>query len=80
MDHVNETVRDAQAGRAPTLFLMVGLPGSGKTVIGLQFAFGGARLGEPAVFASLLENRVQLERTIRGLSWSSRTGPGTAVE
>ena len=31
MDHMKETVRDARAGQAPTLFLMVGLPGSGKT-------------------------------------------------
>ncbi|WP_230687056.1 AAA family ATPase [Catellatospora vulcania] len=33
-----ETVRDTQAGHAPTLFLMVGLPGSGKTVRGRELA------------------------------------------
>ncbi|MFG1605027.1 AAA family ATPase [Actinoplanes sp. NPDC049265] len=28
---MNKTARDTQAGKSPTLFLMVGLPGSGKT-------------------------------------------------
>jgi hypothetical protein len=31
MEHVNEPVRDTRAANGPTLFLMVGLPGSGKT-------------------------------------------------
>lgn len=31
-------MRDAQAGQAPTLFLMVGLPGSGKTVRARELA------------------------------------------
>jgi predicted kinase len=31
MEHMSETVRDAGAGHGPTLFLMVGLPASGKT-------------------------------------------------
>lgn len=38
MDRVNATVIDAQAGQAPTLFLMVGLPGSGKTVRARELA------------------------------------------
>ncbi len=32
MDHMNQAVRVLRAGETPTLFLMVGLPGSGKTV------------------------------------------------
>ena len=32
------TVRDGQAGQAPTLFLMVGLPGSGKTLRARELA------------------------------------------
>ena len=35
---MNETVGDTQAGQAPTLFLMVGLPGSGKTVRARELA------------------------------------------
>ncbi|MEV6595760.1 ATPase domain-containing protein [Actinoplanes sp. NPDC051346] len=58
--------------------LVIGPSGAGKTVIGLEFAFGGARLGEPAVFASLQENRVQLERMIRGFGWNV-DAPGTVL-
>ncbi|GIE93969.1 ATPase domain-containing protein [Paractinoplanes rishiriensis] len=49
--------------------LVVGPSGSGKTVMGLQFIHGGAGLGEPGVFASMQENRVQLERMIGGFGW-----------
>jgi len=38
MDHVDETVSGTQADQAPTLFLMVGLPGSGKTVRARELA------------------------------------------
>lgn len=38
MDHVNETVRGTREGGVPTLFLMVGLPGSGKTFRGRELA------------------------------------------
>ena len=38
MDHMDEKVRDPQAGQPPTLFLMVGLPGSGKTVRARELA------------------------------------------
>lgn len=35
---MHATVSDAQAGQVPTLFLMVGLPGSGKTVRARELA------------------------------------------
>jgi predicted kinase len=38
MDPMNEAVRDTRAGQAPTLFLMVGLPGSGKTMRARELA------------------------------------------
>jgi predicted kinase len=38
MDHMHETARDPQAGQPPTMFLIVGLPGSGKTVRARQLA------------------------------------------
>ena len=38
MDHVVETAGEVQAGQAPTLFLMVGLPASGKTVRARELA------------------------------------------
>jgi predicted kinase len=38
MDPMDEAVRAGQEGQPPTLFLMVGLPGSGKTVRGRELA------------------------------------------
>jgi predicted kinase len=38
MDHMHATARDTHAGQAPTLFLMVGLPGSGKTLRARELA------------------------------------------
>src|ERR1041385_3023787 len=38
MGHMNEAAGDARAGQAPRLFLMVGLPGSGKTVRARELA------------------------------------------
>lgn len=50
--------------------LIAGPSGSGKTVMGLHFVFEGARVGEPAIFATLQENAVQLGRLARGFGWS----------
>jgi circadian clock protein KaiC len=49
--------------------LVVGPTGSGKTLMGLHFIFGGARQGEQGVIATLQENPTQLERMLRGLGW-----------
>jgi circadian clock protein KaiC len=50
-----------------TTTLLAGPSGAGKTTIGLQFAFEGARRGEPTLYMSFQENPTQLLRTIRGL-------------
>lgn len=50
-----------------TTTLLAGPSGAGKTTIGLQFAFEGARGGEPTLYMSFQENPSQLLRTIRGL-------------
>ena len=50
--------------------LVAGPAGSGKTLLALHFAFAGANLGEHCVFATFQENPVQLERIVRGFSWS----------
>lgn len=49
--------------------LCAGPSGVGKTLLGLHFATSGAAAGEPAVIATLQENRSQLERTARSFSW-----------
>jgi circadian clock protein KaiC len=50
--------------------LVAGPSGSGKTLLGLHFAFAGARLGERCLLATFQENPVQLECVLRGYSWS----------
>jgi circadian clock protein KaiC len=50
--------------------LVCGPSGVGKTLMGLHFIVSGAAAGEPGIFASLQENRTQLERTARGFGWS----------
>jgi circadian clock protein KaiC len=50
--------------------LVAGPSGSGKTLLGLHFAFSGARLGERCVFATLQESPEQLEHVLGGFSWS----------
>ena len=47
--------------------LLLGMTGSGKTTIGLQFALEGVRRGEPAIFVNFQENPAQLRRAIAGL-------------
>lgn len=45
-----------------TRTLLVGRVGTGKTLMGLQFALAGVRLGEPTLFLGLRENIAQLVR------------------
>jgi len=50
--------------------LVAGPSGAGKTLVALHFIFCGAELGEQGVYATFQENPVQLERIVRGFSWS----------
>lgn len=50
--------------------LLAGPTGIGKTVMGLQFLFHGARHGEPGVIAAFQENPPQLEHMIQPFGWS----------
>ena len=47
--------------------LLLGMTGSGKTTMGLQFALEGVKRGEPAIFVNFQENPAQLRRAIAGL-------------
>ena len=47
--------------------LLLGMTGSGKTTISLQFAIEGVKRGEPAIFVNFQENPAQLRRAIAGL-------------
>jgi len=50
--------------------LIAGPSGAGKTIMGLHFVFAGAARGEPGVYVSLQENRMQIARVIGRFGWS----------
>ena len=49
--------------------LVTGLPGTGKTCLGLQFLLAGVAAGEKGVFLSLEEDVPQLLETARQFGW-----------
>jgi circadian clock protein KaiC len=50
--------------------LVAGPAGVGKTLMGMHWAFAGARAGEPSLIATFQENPSQLERILGGFGWS----------
>lgn len=58
--------------------LLTGLPGTGKTCLGLQFLFAGAEAGEKGVFLSLEEDAPALVTSARQFGWpvDARTKAG----
>jgi circadian clock protein KaiC len=52
------------------LYLLEGVPGSGKTTIALQFLQEGARLGEPVLYVTLSETLEELRGVADSHGWS----------
>lgn len=50
--------------------LLVGPAGVGKTLMGMHWAFAGARAGDPCLLATFQENPSQLEHILGGFGWS----------
>jgi circadian clock protein KaiC len=50
--------------------LIEGVPGSGKTTLGLQFLIAGARLGEEVLYVTLSESRIEIEKVAHSHNWS----------
>lgn len=71
MDHMNEAVRDLRERQAPTLFLMVGLPASGKTVRGRELAaeHGALQLTPDAWMLSLFGSEDRHQARPDGKRW-----------
>jgi KaiC/GvpD/RAD55 family RecA-like ATPase len=52
------------------LYLMEGVPGSGKTTLGLQFLLEGANAGEKGLYITLSETEQELRETAASHNWS----------
>jgi circadian clock protein KaiC len=59
-------------GGLPTnrLYLIDGVPGTGKTTLALQFLLAGARRGERTLYVSLSESREELSAVATSHGWS----------
>ena len=55
---------------AKRLYLLEGIPGSGKTTLALQFLREGVRCGERALYITLSETRDELAEVARSHGWS----------
>jgi len=51
------------------LFLVEGVPGSGKTTLAMQFLMDGARRGEQVLYITLSETRQELEAVSKSHGW-----------
>ena len=52
------------------LYLIEGVPGSGKTTLALQFLFEGVRRGEPVLYVTLSETGEELAGVAESHGWS----------
>ena len=52
------------------LYLIEGVPGSGKTTLAMQFLMEGVRLGEPVLYVTLSETEEELREVADSHGWS----------
>src|SRR5688500_8369472 len=56
--------------RPNRLYLVEGVPGSGKTTLSLQFLREGVRLGEPVLYITLSETLEELQEVAESHGWT----------
>jgi circadian clock protein KaiC len=63
---------DIMAGgfRANRLYLVEGVPGSGKTTLALQFLLEGVRLGQPVLYVTLSESAEEINSVAASHGWT----------
>src|SRR6202166_1329975 len=52
------------------VYLIEGSPGSGKTTLALRWLLEGERLGEPGIYVTLSETKIELSDVARSHDWS----------
>src|SRR5947199_1260681 len=52
------------------LYLVEGVPGSGKTTLAFQFLMEGVRLGEPVLYVTLSESREEIQAMAASHGWT----------
>lgn len=55
---------------ANRLYLVEGIPGSGKTTMAMQFLLDGVARGETVLYVTLSETRAELQEAAQGHGWS----------
>lgn len=54
------------------LYLLEGVPGSGKTTLAMQYLLEGVRLGEPVLYVTLSETEEELQAMAQSHGWDIR--------
>lgn len=52
--------------------LLSGGPGTGKSIMSMQFLWSGLLMGEPGIYVALEEHPVQVRVNMRGFGWDTR--------
>ena len=67
-----EGLDDVLGGGFPQghFFLLEGVPGTGKTTVGLQFLMTGVQLGEKVLYVTLSESAAEIQKVARSHGWS----------